>query len=89
MDVLPKIGTRVRFSGNCATGPCTGTVKRIYKKYTYPEDTDWDSDENPAPSGLAPHRDWHAAVEVDEKPTPWPYGESKLFAPAVGSLEPM
>ena len=87
MDKAPKVGDRDRYAGSVAIGPCTGTVVRVYQEYTYPEDFDWESDENPRPTGLAPESEWHVAVKVDERPTEWPYGTYDKFAPSVADVE--
>lgn len=87
MNRLPKIGERVRFKGSRVVGPCTGTVRQHYEEYRYPKGADWDSDDAPAPIGLAPVEQWSVSVVVDEIPTPWPYGGRNSFAPNVSELE--
>ncbi len=86
MNKCPKIGDRVRFPGNYATGPCTGTVTKIYKKHRYADDFDWGGDEIPKPLGLLPEKDWSVSVKVDELPARWPYVGNDCFAPTVGAL---
>ena len=87
MNRCPKIGDKVEYPGGPVVGPCTGIVTDIYKKYRYPEDFDWDSDETPRPIGELPERDWHVSLRVDKKPSKWVYGDSDFFAPDVKSLK--
>ena len=88
MNKAPNIGDRVRFAGNGVVGPCVGTVTRIFKEHRYPDDFDWDSDENPRSIGFKSEREWHVAMKPDRRPSPWAYGDSDTFAPEVADIEP-
>lgn len=91
MDKAPAIGTRVRYKGGLAVGPCSGVVHAIYPKEIYPDDFDWENEEGvPAPIGMAPERDWHVGMTVDlPLPEPFAYGHNggRRFAPPVSDLE--
>ncbi len=94
MNRAPKVGDRVRYVGGVVTGPCVGTVEAIYKKELWPDDFYDDPDAvagvTHKPTGLAPEKDWHVRMRVDELPERWPYGGASgtdnIFAPAVASL---
>lgn len=81
MKRAPTIGQRVRYLSHAleesegSPRVCTGTVMAIYES--------WDDR-----GRLQPESEWSAGVQVDEKPSWWPYPGNR-FAPDVAELEPL
>jgi hypothetical protein len=80
MNHCPKIGTRVRFSGNSVTGACVGVVVDIYPTYV------WDEIRDLPTHDTEPESEWHVALKPTVIPTPWPYTGYDKFAPQVSEL---
>lgn len=69
-----KIGDHVSWKANIVIGAGTGRVTKLYPGY---------SDRNE--DGPYTVEDY-AAVLVDKIPTPWPYPDTKTFAPEAARL---
>lgn len=76
MQKAPKIGQRVRYTGDCPWGR-GGVVRHVYPYYPDTED----------PWKLAPEPEWSVRVEIDQVPPDWPYN-GKIWAPYVSEVEP-
>lgn len=80
MNRVPRIGSKVRFGGNSVVGACIGVVLAHYPKDAL------DADGEVMPGTLAPQREWHVSVQVDNLPERWAYPGTSVFAPCVGNL---